>query len=123
MSPLSEAKPEYAELVKFLISPFLELPDSLKVDCETYGDHRKVLIRVSFAGSDKGRVFGRGGRTLQAIRAVVNASAQLAQQTAHLEVYGEREGAETPRSQPRGGQRTRSRSASERELPSKPQHL
>jgi uncharacterized protein len=110
MSSLSDIKPNYIELVKFLISPFLELPDSLNVDCETYADNRKVLIRVAFSGSDKGRVFGRGGRTLQAIRTVVNAAAQMVQQTVHLEVYGEREreSHESGRGGSRGGQRPRS---------------
>lgn len=110
MSPLPDVKPDYIELVKFLISPFLERPDSLNVDCETYADNRKVLIRIAFAGSDKGRVFGRGGRTLQSIRAVVNASAQMVQQTVHVEVYGERdrESHESGRGSSRGGQRPRS---------------
>jgi uncharacterized protein len=112
MSSLSDIKPNYIELVKFLISPFLELPDSLNVDCETYADNRKVLIRVAFAGSDKGRVFGRGGRTLQAIRTVVNAAAQMVQQTVHVEVYGERdrerESHESGRGGFRGEQRPRS---------------
>jgi uncharacterized protein len=114
MSTLSDVKPNYIELVKFLISPFLEDPNSLNVDCETYADQRRVLIRVAFSGTDKGRVFGRGGRTLQSIRAVVNASAQLVQQTVHVEVYGEREGRDSGQESrghsghSRGGQRPRS---------------
>lgn len=45
-------------------------------------------MRVAFEGEDKGRVFGRGGRNIQAIRTVLQAIAQVAGQTAHLEVFG-----------------------------------
>ncbi len=93
MSPISP--PNYVELVRFLVTPFLEFPDSLTVDFESYASQHRVLVRMAFADSDKGRVFGRGGRTLQAIRAIVDAAAQLAGQTVSLEVFGERESADT----------------------------
>lgn len=80
--------PDYEELVKFLIKPFLELPDSLRVDCEVSPSRPRVLIRIAFEGSDKGRVFGRGGRNIQAIRTVVDAAAKSVGKTAYLEVYG-----------------------------------
>lgn len=83
-------QPNYPELVRFLIAPFLEAPDSLAIDCEVYGPAQKVWIRVAFPSSDKGRVFGRGGRTLQAIRKVVGVAGQVAGQTVALEVHGER---------------------------------
>ncbi len=95
MSSPSTVEPNYIELVRFLVTPFLEFPESLTVDCETYSSQHKVLVRLAFAGSDKGRVFGRGGRTLHAIRAVVEASAKLAGQRVYLEVYGEREAGES----------------------------
>jgi uncharacterized protein len=88
-SPATE--PNYIELVRFLVTPFLEFPEALVVDCETYGRQHKVLVRLAFASSDKGRVFGRGGRTLQAIRTVLEASAKLVGKEAYLEVFGERE--------------------------------
>jgi uncharacterized protein len=96
MSSPSTVEPNYIELVRFLVTPFLEFPESLTVDCETSASQHKVLVRLAFAGSDKGRVFGRGGRTLHAIRTVVEASAKLAGQTVYLEVYGEREAGNTP---------------------------
>jgi hypothetical protein len=48
----------------------------------------RVLVRVAFEGEDKGRVFGRGGRNIQAIRIVLQAVAQAAGQQAHLEIFG-----------------------------------
>ncbi|MGB8703306.1 MAG: KH domain-containing protein [Thermosynechococcaceae cyanobacterium] len=96
MSSPSTIKPNYIALVRFLVTPFLEFPDALVVDCETYGRDQKVLVRLAFAASDKGRVFGRGGRTLNAIRTVVETAAKLAGQAVHLEVFGERETASGP---------------------------
>jgi uncharacterized protein len=82
------ATPDYAGLVRFLVQPFLENPDSLRIDCEISTARNKVLVRLAFESSDKGRVFGRGGRNIQAIRTVLAASAQLKGYTAHLEVFG-----------------------------------
>ncbi len=80
--------PDYPGLVRFLIEPFLESADSLSIDCETSENAAKVWIRVAFEGEDKGRVFGRGGRNIQAIKAVVAAAATCAGHSAYLDVYG-----------------------------------
>ncbi|MBW4659647.1 MAG: KH domain-containing protein [Drouetiella hepatica Uher 2000/2452] len=82
------SSPDYAGLVRFLALPFLESPESLRVDCEISPRTSRVLVRVAFEGEDKGRVFGRGGRNIQAIRTVLQAVAQSAGRMAHLEVFG-----------------------------------
>lgn len=82
------AIPDYAGLVKFLLQPFLELPDSLKVDCEVLPRKSRVLIRVAFDGEDRGRVYGRGGRNIQAIRIVLQGVAQATGYALHLDVFG-----------------------------------
>lgn len=82
------AGPDYAELVQFLIQPFLESPKSLSVDCEFFASTSRVWIRVAFEGEDKGRVFGRGGRNIQSIRTVIAAAAALAGHSAYLDIYG-----------------------------------
>lgn len=79
---------DYAKLVRFLIQPFLESPDSLSVDCEISPNTARVWIRVAFEGEDKGRVFGRGGRNIQAIRTVIAAAAALAGHSVYLDIYG-----------------------------------
>lgn len=84
--------PDYDRLVRFLVQPFLDSPNSLKVDCEISPRTRRVLIRVAFEGEDKGRVFGRGGRNIQAVRTVVQAIAQAAGHSAHVEVFGSQSG-------------------------------
>lgn len=86
-SSLQDASPDYASLVRFLVEPFLESPTSLKIDCEKSNSQERVWIRLAFEGADKGRVFGRGGRNIQAIRAVIQAAAQAAGQSAHLDIY------------------------------------
>lgn len=79
--------PDYFALVKFLIEPLLEQPDAIRVDCETNAKGDRTWVRVAFAASDKGRVFGRGGRTIQAIRTVLTTAAQLAGQTVCFDIY------------------------------------
>jgi len=79
---------DFAALVKFLVGPFLEQPDQLRVDCEVSSSRQRVWVRLAFDSSDKGRVFGRGGRNIQAIRTVLAAAAKVSGYTAHLEIYG-----------------------------------
>jgi hypothetical protein len=81
------ASPDYSGLVKFLIEPFLESPESLSVDCEQIKHNLRVWVRVAIGGSDKGKVYGRGGRNLQAIRTVLETAATSAGQSLHIEIY------------------------------------
>jgi uncharacterized protein len=96
---------------------FLELPDSLSIDCEISHILNRVWIRIAFDSTDKGKVFGRGGRNIQAIRTVIVAAAQTAGQSVYLDIYGsaaqgregmsfEEDGEERlpmPKSKPRNG--------------------
>lgn len=98
--------PDFEALVRFLIQPLLDQPESLKVHCETLGGGKRVWVRVAFDGEDKGRVYGRGGRNIQAIRNVVIATGKLAGCEANLDVFGEpnhREGGSGSRDGRRGG--------------------
>ncbi|GCL41963.1 hypothetical protein NIES80_16640 [Dolichospermum planctonicum] len=80
--------PNYVGLVKFLVQPFLESPESLKVDCEISQTLKRAWVRIAFDSTDKGKVFGRGGRNIQAIRSVIAAAAELAGQSVYLDIYG-----------------------------------
>ena len=84
----SPTGPNYIGLVKFLIQPFLEYPDSLSVDCEMSHALKRAWIRIAFDSTDKGKVFGRGGRNIQAIRTVIAAAAEMAGQSVYLDIYG-----------------------------------
>ena len=98
--------PDFEALVRFLVTPFLESPDALRLDFEPLSDGRRLWIRVAFDGEDKGRVFGRGGRNIQAIRKVLRATGALYDCSVHLDVYGESSqdsDGGSDRSRPRGG--------------------
>ncbi|BDI17550.1 RNA-binding protein [Nostoc cf. commune SO-36] len=68
--------------------PFLESPETLSVDCEISQALNRVWVRIAFESTDKGKVFGRGGRNIQAIRTVIAAAAAAAGQSAYLDIYG-----------------------------------
>jgi hypothetical protein len=84
----STTSPDYVELVRFLIQPFLDSPESLSVDCEMSYTRNRAWIRIAFESSDKGKVFGRGGRNIQAIRTVVAAAAAATGHSVYLDIYG-----------------------------------
>lgn len=95
------------------MQPFLEFPESLSVDCEISQTLRRVWIRIAFESTDKGKVFGRGGRNIQAIRTVIAAAAQLSQQSVYLDIYGntnaERDGMSADEDQPERSPHPRTR--------------
>ncbi len=97
--------PDFEALVRFLIQPLLDQPDSLKVHCETLAGGQRVWVRVAFEGEDKGRVYGRGGRNIQAIRHIVAATGKLSGCDARLDVFGEPNHREGGGGGPRGGGR------------------
>lgn len=101
--------PDYLALVRFLIEPLLDRPSALSLDCETNSAGDRLRVRIAFDALDKGRVLGRHGRTIQAIRTVVTTTAQSASQVVHLDIYDpnptekhvNRENSEEPRSRSR----------------------
>ncbi|MEO0489860.1 MAG: KH domain-containing protein [Cyanobacteria bacterium P01_A01_bin.123] len=85
----SSSLPDFEALVRFLVEPFLESREALSIDCEKLSHGSRMLIRVAFEGEDRGRVFGRGGRNIQAIRKVVEAVGSLSEIQVRMNVYGE----------------------------------
>ncbi|AGF52198.1 slr0287 [Synechocystis sp. PCC 6803] len=77
----------YVELVKFLVRPFLEKPDDLKVDCEVFRQNSRVWIRLALGDEDRERLLSRGGRSLQTIRTLLTTAADQMEQSAFLEIY------------------------------------
>lgn len=80
--------PDYGQIVKFLLQPFLSDAAAIGIDCEYTIDRHRVWIRVAVASADRGSAFGRGGRNLQAVRTVLQAAAAMVGQSIHLDVYG-----------------------------------
>ena len=60
------------ELVSFIAKNLVDEPDSVKVETREEGD--TVVISLSVAPGDMGKVFGRQGRIAKAIRTVVKAA-------------------------------------------------
>lgn len=87
----ASANPDYAGIVRFLVEPFLESPESLRVDCEINPRQAKAWIRLAFDEPEKGRVYGRGGRNIQAIRTVLSAVAQSAGHSVYLDIYDDKQ--------------------------------
>lgn len=86
------ASPDYLGLVKFLLEPFLDKPESLEIDCEVLTETKKIWLRVAFDSTEKGKVLGRGGRNILAIREVLNTTATIAGQSVYLDIYNHDEG-------------------------------
>ncbi|MBW4534125.1 MAG: KH domain-containing protein [Pleurocapsa minor HA4230-MV1] len=116
----SAASPDYEQLARFLIEPFLEDPQSLSINSEVNPQSKKIWLRVAFDQSDRGKVFGRGGRNIQAIRTTIQTAAAAHGESVFLDIYSD----EPPESDNNSGRRERSSSSgsnnSRRQSPSKP---
>jgi uncharacterized protein len=86
---LTENNSDYVQLVRFLIEPFLEDSQSLYINSEVIKDNKKIWLRVAFENSDRGKVFGRGGRNIQAIKTILNTAAATKQESIFLDIYSD----------------------------------
>lgn len=80
--------PDYTALVTYLLKPFVEVEEQLKVDSEFSSARARVWVRVAFDGADSTRLLGRGGRNIQALRRILEGVAEASGHTAYLDVYG-----------------------------------
>jgi uncharacterized protein len=82
------AAPAMKELVQLLAQRLVNDPDAVEVR-ETHGDTASVLeLRV--AKEDLGRVIGKQGRTVNAIRTILNAVASRTNRKVVLEIIEEK---------------------------------
>lgn len=79
--------PDYERLVRLLLGPLVSSQETLKVHCEVYAGGQRVWLRVAVEEGDRGRVFGRGARNLDAVRTVLRVAGTTIAQAVHLEVY------------------------------------
>ena len=59
------------ELLEVILKEMVSKPDEVKVERTT--DEMGVLLTVQLGDGDAGMVIGRGGKTIQAIRAIIMA--------------------------------------------------
>ena len=78
-------EPKLEELVAFLARGLVDNPDEVEVTSHETDDSR-VDLELRVAQEDMGRVIGRQGRTIRAIRSVVKAAAVKADKRVDVEV-------------------------------------
>ncbi len=72
------------ELVEYLVRALVEDPDEVEVEeLEENGD---VVLEVTVAEDDLGRVIGRGGRIANALRTVARAAATKEERRVIVEI-------------------------------------
>jgi len=62
-----------ADLVAYLVRLLVDEPDAVRVE-ELDGEEGTLLLRLYVAEADRGKVIGRGGRMVQALRTIVRAA-------------------------------------------------
>ncbi|MFN7715000.1 MAG: KH domain-containing protein [Pseudanabaenaceae cyanobacterium] len=77
----------YNALLETIFQPLLSQPEAFRFDVERNSQGDRYWVRISFADADRGRVYGKSGRTIQAIRAVFATAAQVSGQQFYLDVY------------------------------------
>lgn len=78
-------EPRLEELVSFLARSLVDNPDDVEVT-STETDDSRVDLELRVAQDDMGKVIGRQGRTIRAIRSVVKAAAVKADKRVDVEV-------------------------------------
>lgn len=72
------------ELVEFLARSLVEDPDAVSV--EEVEDGGDIVLEISVADDDLGRVIGRGGRIANALRTVAKAAATRTERRVIVEI-------------------------------------
>jgi uncharacterized protein len=72
------------EFLEFIIRRLVEYPDEMMLTEVPNG--KTVVFRLQLRQSDVGRIIGRNGQTIQAIRSLLNSSASRHGQRATLEI-------------------------------------
>ena len=71
-------------LLVLLVRPIVDEPDRIAV--EATESENRVDLELTVAPDDIGKVIGRGGRTIRAIRTVVKAASVIAGKRVNVEV-------------------------------------
>ena len=72
------------ELAHYLVKQLADHPDKVDVRQTEHGD--SLVLRVTVSEEDKGKVIGKQGKVIKAIRAVVSAAAAKAGKRAALDL-------------------------------------
>jgi uncharacterized protein len=72
------------EFLEFIVRQLVQYPDEMMLTEVPNG--KTTVFRLQLRQSDVGRIIGRNGQTIQAIRALLNSSAARHGQRATLEI-------------------------------------
>jgi uncharacterized protein len=75
------------ELLEYIVKGLVDHPDEVEVHEIENGN--RVTLELSVAGDDMGRVIGRRGRVINAIRSLVQVKASRLGKTADVELLEE----------------------------------
>lgn len=76
--------PDYGELVRFMVQQMVSQPDAVEVAVEQ--EAQRVTVRIKTAPDDLGKLIGRGGRHIEAVRMVVRAASLRSRDRVYIEV-------------------------------------
>jgi len=79
---------DYADLTRFIIERMVGAPESVTVRAVPKG--RTTIIEVVVAETDMGKLIGKGGRNIDAVRAVVRAAGLRAHERVQVELAEQR---------------------------------
>ena len=84
---------DYVDLTRTIVSRIVDNPGEVEITTDEQG--RGLVIEVSVAESDMGKVIGKGGRNIDAIRAVVRAAGLRHHERVQVELVEDDEEDET----------------------------
>jgi predicted RNA-binding protein YlqC (UPF0109 family) len=79
---------DYVDLVSFIVKSIVDHPDEVQVDAAGLGN-RSQTVEVRLHPDDVGRVIGKSGRNIEAIRALVRAASVKDRLRINVEVITE----------------------------------
>ncbi|NJN75643.1 MAG: KH domain-containing protein [Synechococcaceae cyanobacterium RL_1_2] len=117
---------KYLNLAKFLLEPFVEVPEKIAIDCESIPSQNKLWIRLAFGEQDQENLHGSMEKSIQAVRHVLETTGKIDGTNVCLDIFGYSLNAKSetsaPSTSPEKGvpSRRRKRSRSSAVTPPKP---
>jgi predicted RNA-binding protein YlqC (UPF0109 family) len=81
---------DYVDLVEFIVKSIVDHPEAVAVEA-VEGRGRSETLEIRLDPGDVGRVIGKGGRNIEAIRSLVKASAIKEHHRVNVEVIADDE--------------------------------
>ena len=72
------------EFLQFALSQLVEFPDELRIDAKK--DELGILLTVQVAEADMGKLIGKGGQTIKALRILLRTIGSASSQRVNMKV-------------------------------------